>query len=103
MLNLGGNFVQIIAGMCGSDTEFLRMPGGKTYRAAAARAGGFGRSEAEEAAQLAARMARERREWEAEHPRISLAAQSIGQADPRWEGTKGLRTKHWATIYDAKR
>jgi hypothetical protein len=93
---------QIISGICGSETEFIRMPGGGTYRAAAARAGGFGRTEAEEAAAQAAAFEREQKEWDAMQPRISLAAQQLGQPSARWQGTRGRQTKQWATIYQKR-
>ena len=91
---------QIISGICGSETEFIKMPGGGTYRAAAARAGGFGRTEFEEAAVQRAAFERERRELEAMYPRISLEAQQLGQPSARWRGTKGMQTKQWATVHD---
>ncbi len=93
---------QIISGICGSETEFIRMPGGGTYRAAAARAGGFGRTEAEEAAAQAAAFERERKEWDAMQPRISLEAQQLGQPSARWQGTRGRQTKQWATVYQKR-
>lgn len=93
---------QIISGICGSDTEFIKMPGGSTYRAAAARAGGFGRTEAEEVAAQAAAIERERKEWDAMHPKISLGAQYLGQPSARWQGTRGRQTKQWATIHEKR-
>lgn len=93
---------QIISGICGSDTEFYRMPGGGTYRAAAARAGGFGRTDAEEAAAQAAALEREWKEWDAMQPRISAEAQKLGQPSARWQGTRGRQTKQWATIYEKR-
>ena len=78
------------------------MPGGGTYRAAAARAGGFGRTEAEEAAAQAAALEREWNEWAATQPRISAEAQQLGQPSARWQGTRGRQTKQWATIYEKR-
>ena len=93
---------QIISGMCGSDTEFIRMPGDKTYRAVDARAGGFGRTEWEEQARQMAAYKKELDELEATYPRISLAAEQIGLPSARWQGTRGRQTKIWATTHDKK-
>lgn len=93
---------QIISGMCGSDTEFIRMPGDRPYNPAEARAGGFGRTEHEEQARHMAAYKRELEELEAQYPRTSLAAEALGAPSARWQGTRGRQTKTWATVHDKK-